>query len=179
MANLEHGFSGENQSVETLAQIHKVNVEAVLNYKQQILNEEVINEEFIGMPLKEVNRHFSEAIKELEYSYCLSLLSATEARFRMDYVVRATQRLRDDLSRRFRDIYKEEKRNVRFEVILDNWKEYHPDLKTHVGYYNGALQLRHWLAHGRYWTPKFGNKYNPESVYLICESISNELPFEI
>lgn len=147
-------------------------------YKQQILDGVITPEEFIGMTHKQVHQYFSDLIKELEFSCCLNMIAAIEARFRMDYIVRATDKLKDDLSREFREIYKEKKEGVGLEdIILECWKKHHEDLKTHISFYVGALKYRHWLAHGRYWKPKLGQKYDYTSVYLICNNISQELSF--
>jgi len=32
----------------------------------------------------------------------------------------------------------------------------------------GAFKYRHWLAHGRYWVPKYGQKYDFDSVYVLA-----------
>jgi len=42
-----------------------------------------------------------------------------------------------------------------------------------IGELKGALKLRRWLAHGRYWNPdKMGRKsYDAYSVYIIADNI--------
>ncbi|WP_047153735.1 hypothetical protein [Aneurinibacillus tyrosinisolvens] len=178
MANGSHRFSGENQNIDNLARWFEVNRAAIEQYKQQILNGIITPEEFLGMTHRQVGEYFSDLLKELEFSFCLNMIAAIEARFKMDYIVRATDKLKDDLSREFRDIYKEKKENVGLEeVILESWKKHHVNLKNHISFYIGALKYRHWLAHGRYWNPKLGQKYDYTSVYLICSNILNQLSF--
>jgi hypothetical protein len=47
-----------------------------------------------------------------------------------------------------------------------------PETKSPAGDFKGALKLRNWLAHGRYWTPKLGRKsYSPGDVFDICEQL--------
>jgi hypothetical protein len=41
----------------------------------------------------------------------------------------------------------------------------------------GAFRYRDWLAHGRYWPPKLGRKYDYESVYKLAEDILDSFPF--
>jgi hypothetical protein len=47
-----------------------------------------------------------------------------------------------------------------------------------IGDLKGAFKYRHWLAHGRYWEPKLGQKYDYYSVYILAESIFGSFPFE-
>lgn len=35
------------------------------------------------------------------------------------------------------------------------------------------------LAHGRYWTPKLGRKYDFDQIYALAESIHQRFPFEL
>ena len=149
-------------------------------YRNQILNEQITDEQFIGMTRNEVKDYFNSLQTEIEFSFCLNMIAAIEARFRMDYIIRSTDRLKDDLSRDFRNIYQEKATNISLvESILENWKKRYPEYKNYISNYIGALKFRHWLAHGRYWNPKLGKKYDTTSVYLICEKLANTLPFSI
>ncbi|WP_227937263.1 hypothetical protein [Alkalihalobacillus deserti] len=180
MSNQSYRFSGENQNVEDLARWFQLNTESIQLYRKQVLNEEIIPEQFVGMSRQEVQEYFLALLREVELSFCLSMIAAIEARFRMDYLIRATERLKDDLSRDFRDMYKEKAANISLEeMILENWKMRYPNFKGYISDYIGALKYRHWLAHGRYWNPKLGKKYDATSVYLICKNIINELPLSI
>jgi hypothetical protein len=67
-------------------------------------------------------------------------------------------------------------RKIRFEEdILDTWREYgsDPEIKHVVSEFKGALNLRHWLAHGRYWKLNLGrvSGYNPVDVFDICREL--------
>lgn len=41
-----------------------------------------------------------------------------------------------------------------------------------------AFKYRHWLAHGRYWEPKLGRKYDYFSVFTLAQTVFNSFPFE-
>ena len=129
------------------------------------------------MKHKEVTDYFNSLQKEIEFLFCLNMIASIENRFRMDYIIRATNRLKDDLSREFRMVYQEKGMNISLEeTILESWKKRYPEYKIYISDYIGALKFRHWLAHGRYWNPKLGKKYNATSVHLICENLINKLP---
>jgi hypothetical protein len=38
-----------------------------------------------------------------------------------------------------------------------------------IGELRGAFKFRHWLAHGRYWKPKFGRRYDFNDIYTIAD----------
>lgn len=40
--------------------------------------------------------------------------------------------------------------------------------KALLGELAGAFRYRHWLAHGRYWQPKLGRKYDYLSVFGLA-----------
>ena len=40
-----------------------------------------------------------------------------------------------------------------------------------ISEFRGALNLRDWLAHGRYWNPKLGRKHSPEDVLNISKML--------
>jgi hypothetical protein len=50
-------------------------------------------------------------------------------------------------------------------------------LKSLIDDLIGAFGYRNWLAHGRYWIPKLGRKYDYESVYKPAEDILGNFPF--
>jgi hypothetical protein len=54
------------------------------------------------------------------------------------------------------------------EDLLNAWVAAKPSLSGPVGDFKGALHLRHWLAHGRYWHQIFARDYSPGDVFDIC-----------
>jgi hypothetical protein len=118
---------------------------------------------------------FTYQIAELGWLAMLGMLACAEAALRVDMIERVHKKKRDDVSRRFRVICKEQRnRRIRFEEdVLDTWAEHGPGsgIKKSVAAFKGALPLRHWLAHGRYWKPKLGRAagYNPADIFDICK----------
>ena len=117
---------------------------------------------FFGMSIEEIDEFFGE----LDYLAMLDLLAAAEAAIRLDFLNRVYERRKDDVSKHFRQLYKKQGHEVSLrDDILEAWKQLAPETRRAVGDFNGALNLRHWLAHGRYWAPRFGMEYSPGDVY--------------
>ena len=132
------------------------------------------NSELLSMDVDEMDAHFEGILEEIDIQSSLFILAATEATVRVDFLARVYEKRRDTVSRTFRDIYKSRcdhnKIKVRLEEdILDTWGEQLPDSKSDVGRLKGAFKYRHWLAHGRYWVPKLGQRYDPSGLFLLID----------
>jgi hypothetical protein len=131
-----------------------------------------LDPKFIGYTVEETQREQNLRLDELDKSSVFSLLAALEASFKVDFYLRCYGRERDDLSRSLRAVFKEKGDRISLEEdIIETWKNHFPAAKTHLSELKGAFRYRHWLAHGRYWTPKLGRKYDFSSVYLIAQAI--------
>ena len=116
-------------------------------------------------------------LEETELRSALTILADLEAAFRFDYEYRCLKRLKDPVSRGFRTIQKSRKKRVGFdEDILEEWKRRSPNLRRLVGELRGALNFRHWLAHGRYWEPKLARKYDFSVIYALADAILQAFP---
>jgi hypothetical protein len=105
------------------------------------------------------------------------LVSAAEALLRVDYLTRVYRRDKDPLSRRFRAIYKKVDARARLDDdILAAWKAEYPEAQSKIGDFLGLSNFRHWLAHGRYWSPKLGQSYDAELALEIIEDLVGALP---
>jgi hypothetical protein len=125
-----------------------------------------------GMTLSEITDRFRGLHDELDVAAMMLMLSACEAELRLDYQRRTVNKRKDPLSRRFRTIHKVVKQKPRLdEDILAAWREEHTRYKGRISDFRGTLKLRHWIAHGRYWVPKFGLQYQPELVFAIVDQI--------
>ena len=132
---------------------------------------------FIGYSIGDVRQELEERLNELDRDCALGILSALEASFRVDFLVRCYERGKDDLSRSFRKLHKMKKNKVALEKdILEAWKDHVPTSKELISGIIGAFKYRHWLAHGRYWVPKLGKKYDFMSVYLLAQQMELEFP---
>jgi len=124
----------------------------------------------------EVNSELSESLAELEMATALSIFSAIEAAFRIDYLQRCYRKEKDSMSREFRRLHKKKGVRVSLEVeIFDVWKRHAIGVNSIIGALRAAFNFRHWLAHGRYWVPRF-QKYDYLAVYSLAETALNSLP---
>lgn len=127
---------------------------------------------FYALTRDELTGFFDHHRRELDYLVMLDLLASAEAAIRIDFIARVTERRKDPVSRRFRKIYNKYEEKISLEQhILETWKTLVPNTKRAVGDFLGALRLRHWLAHGRYWLPKLGRRYSPNDVYDIVNTV--------
>jgi hypothetical protein len=107
------------------------------------------------------------------------VLTSLEAIFRADFDLRCRKRLKDELSIYFRGVEKQRKDAARLdEDILEGWKKYRSASPRLISELRGAFRFRHWLAHGRYWTPKLGRRYDFGYVYLMADAIISNFQFE-
>ncbi len=133
---------------------------------------------FSGMSAVEVGRALSEMRTELDLEVSLGLMAAAEALLRVDYRERVTRKLKQPagVRRRLSALWKTSENRASLESILDVWKEEvgQPDLFAAFQEY---LQLRHWLAHGRYWTlKKSARRAEPQDVLRVLDDLFGSLP---
>lgn len=132
--------------------------------------------QFILQSPSEVDGYFNSQRAELEFLAMFEVLATAEAILRLDFGRRTNMRWKDPLSRRFRQIRAERTDRIRLdEDILEALgSEIEP--ASVVSEFRGALRLRHWLAHGRYWHPKLGRGYGPNDVFDISQKLIDALP---
>lgn len=127
---------------------------------------------FFGMTDKEVGELLSKRILETEIRSSLALLTSLEALFRVDFTLRCRTRSKDDLSRHFRSVERATGPRVRLEEdILEGWKVHFPEKAGLIGEIRSSFNYRNWIAHGRYWTPKLGRKYDYFYLELLAVQI--------
>lgn len=131
---------------------------------------------FVGFTRSEVEEFFDAHRGRLELLTMFELLATTEAVLRNDVKTRVALRKKDDLSRRFRKLQKENGDRIRLdEDILGAMKEDGVSASI-IAAFRGALRLRHWLAHGRHWHPKLGRGYAPSDVFDISRQLIDSIP---
>lgn len=176
MAN-KVSFSGKERELALIALHHQDTVESVKAYFSQQSPQFTVR--FAGYTSAEVTAELLERLEELEFSSSLTALAALEAAFRVDYLQRCYTKRKDDLSRAFRALYKTYETRVSLdEQIFEAWKEQSDVSTTLIGQIRSAFKFRHWLAHGRYWQPKFGRDYDYSTIYLIVDLALKSFPFE-
>jgi hypothetical protein len=132
---------------------------------------------YAGKTRDELEADFAYQRDELAQLTKLGMLACTEAALRVDFIARVVNKRKDDVSRRFRKVGKARGvEKIRLEEdILDTWRDVGiaPGIKLAVAEFKGALHLRHWLAHGRYWRPKLGRAagHDPVDVFDICKEL--------
>ena len=131
------------------------------------------------MNIEEIDAFYGELLDETDAHACLFLIASAEAALRIDFLRRVYKRGRDTVSKEFRQIYaakEREMRNVRLDAdILAVWTADKPRVQRYVNEFAGALNYRHWLAHGRYWVPKLGKRYDPSGIQQIVTSLFAEI----
>ncbi len=151
---------------------------ALIMYKKSIDSEEAYDPYYVNMTKMELTEAFRKHQNELEKSVALNILSSVEGSFKLDYIIRTKARRREVLSKEFRKLYKKKQLRASLEDdILKLWKQTYPQSKAIISNYIGALKYRHWLAHGRYFEPKLGQKYDFPTIVSIAEAIYHGLPF--
>ncbi len=174
-------FSGQNPVLPGIWAQHETTVRAVSEYFNGIKNGSITDKRFLTQTFAQLDRQQKDLLIELEHQTAMMLFSAIEARFQMDYLQRVNMKHKDELARKLRAIYTKIKGNrADLSDLLKLWRECYRDnrqLLSTLSDYQSALNYRHWLAHGRYWTPKFGRQYNAATVYRIVESLLRSAPF--
>jgi hypothetical protein len=168
-------FSGENLSLAEAARHHN-DTDGALNLFFSTVSPSY-QMRFAGYKLDEVREELGDRLAELDRTTTMSLLAAVEAAFRIDYLQRCYRRRKDGVSRQFWEIYKEKASRASLEdEIFEVWKSNTPGSNKLISDLRGAFKFRHWMAHGRYWTPKLGQKYDYLSIYPLAIQALSSFP---
>lgn len=138
-------------------------------------------ERYVGKTVDDLNALFAGQVSELEMLTMLGMLAATEGRLQSDFLARIDQRLKDKVSRTFQNAKKRRvdghERVDLVDDILDTWRDHGPGTaaRNAVVHFKAALNLRHWLAHGRYWVARLGRDYSVQDVRVICIDLVDTL----
>ena len=118
------------------------------------------------------------ALDEQGAESSLSLLAAIEAAFRVDYIERDRVRHRDPLSREMRSLFRAKGRFAHLtDDIMQAWRDHSTVPNALLNDIRDAFALRHWLAHGRYWSPRLGRIYNFDTILDLARAVDNSFPF--
>jgi len=170
-------FSEQNLTLEKIDQYYR-NVEASTQLYFSLSNP-IAEELFAGKSETEIGVELTTVSEENEHLVSLNLLAAVEAAFRIDYLQRCYKRKKDDLSHTLRTIHSFKGSHASLEDdIFPAWKEHSVSSTAIVSELKGAFKYRHWLAHGRYWEPKLGKKYDYFSVFMLAQTVFDSFPLE-
>jgi hypothetical protein len=133
--------------------------------------------QFLGLTRREVEEFFDAQRGRLELLTMFELLATAEAILRIEFNARVTERKKDRLSRRFRELQKTRGERIRLdEDILATMRAEGGVPANVIADFRGALKLRHWLAHGKHWHPKLGRHYGPSDVFDIARNLIDSIP---
>lgn len=183
MANVS--LSGDEKSIESILSWYEDQLEALRDFRNKIIDtvlypkpDITISSKFELLSLDELNSYFLESEDELEHLTCFSLISATEAKLRIDYLTRVRTRDKSTIGRIFRDFNKKRGKKISLEEhVIESWKK--ETGSNSFSDFLGLLNYRHWLAHGRYWVPKLGRYYSVDNTNEISEAIFDILNKEL
>ena len=177
----------QKRTIQEVLEWHEFQVEILGGEKNHVLEElgaapASEDSRFLEMTRGEIDAFFVVQQNELGFAAMLLLMAAAEAAIRVDFIDRVEKRLKDPVSKAFRAINKKlAKRNAPDRVsleedILDTWAEIDDNAKGPIGEFKGALRMRHWLAHGRYWDVRMGRqRYTPDDVFDISSNLLQAL----
>jgi hypothetical protein len=158
-------FSGQEQTLEEVA-AHHTDVQAGL-FEFFAGNSQTLLDRYAGARVDEARER---ALSELDLTSSLSVLSSVEAALRLDYLYRVYDRWRDPLSRAMRALHRNRGSKARLdEDLIRLWRDTTDVPNVLLNELVGALNYRDWLAHGRYWEPKLGRRYDYQTVYEIAQ----------
>ena len=139
-----------------------------------------LNEELgVGASQADIVKHFIACRLELELTAVLTMTAAAEAKIRLDAISRIENGT-DNFAKRLKFLRSRVQLPWAIPLyedgIVDAWKTFIgsladiPDREraqclNAVGCYRNLLNIRHWVAHGRYWRPKWGaERFVPADV---------------
>ena len=167
-------FSGSQLDADEIAEHHRI-VTAAIHLYYTDSNPEF--EAIYGMYTpEEVISERNWVLDEVEAASAMTVFASIEAALQVDYLIRCRERYRDDLSRIFRALYRD--RGSRVSLIDDLpeiWRRHSQESQRLLNDIRLAFGYRNWLAHGRYWQPKFGRVYDFMSVYHLAQGVESML----
>ena len=169
--------SAEEYTIQEVLEWYGLQQQAIGHERVRVLHDlhagaAAADSRFFGMTPDEIDDFFELHRAHLDDLVMLDMLASPEAAIRIDFLSRVKNRGKDPVSRRFRALRKVREDRISLdEHILDAWSKLAAEARGAVGDFRGALRLRHWRAHGRYWNPKLGRNYTPSDVYDISSAL--------
>lgn len=114
----------------------------------------VLNPNLVGLSIRMVRTKRDKLLKELSIECGMMLMSAVEAAFRTDFVLRCRKSRKNQIDKDFKKVLESVKElyQVRIkEDLIDRWAEEYPGDKHLFSQLKHRFDYRNWIAHGRYW----------------------------
>jgi hypothetical protein len=158
--------------IRAVRKYHDNTIEALARYFTP--GSPTFQRDFFSLPEEAAKLESENQRRETDRRSCLILLSSLEAHFQVDCQLRRRRRLKDAVSKYFIGLEPDSRGRMQLDQqIFEGWKLSHKQL---IGNLRGAFKLRHWLAHGRFWTPKnIPREYDFEDLYLMAVAITSLL----
>ena len=167
-------LSGAHLAANQVAEHHAVVEEAIHLYYTEA--SPGFEKRFAYLTEAEVLAERDQRIHEADAADALVVLASIEAAVRVDYFKRCYARDKDQLSRTLRALYQDKGSGVSLsDDLLQAWKNDGAMTGRLVSEVRGALRLRHWLAHGRYYEAKLGRQCDFASVYNLAREVEAAL----
>jgi hypothetical protein len=128
-----------------------------------------------------IRETYQARLMEVDLSLSLTLLASVEAYFMVDYVLRCKHRRKDSVSQALRAIYRRKKERAVLveDILLKAWNKNATVPPRLLNEIIRAFELRHWLAHGRWWVLRIGKPpLDFIAVYNLAQQILAAFPLE-
>ncbi|WP_367345995.1 hypothetical protein [Stenotrophomonas bentonitica] len=138
-----------------------------------------VNPDYSDVPLDSVESRRKLALKDQELRDMMALLAFLEACFRLDYANRKRLKLKDGLSTSLIKLFNRKHNKARLmEDIIKGWQQ--EGWLSHSQYdrISSAFKLRHWIAHGQYWSPTKIKPHDFSEFAEFIEGLVNSRVFE-
>ncbi|HUY91765.1 MAG TPA: hypothetical protein VMV10_23685 [Pirellulales bacterium] len=179
--------SAEPQTLDEILDWHRGIVDALIEQRVSVQTAIrrglAVAPRFVGMTERDVDIHYDAQRRELDRLTVLNLVASAEATIKLDYFRRVNERLKDSLSRAYREWHNrlsaKQRRRPDFDErgILDVLKGAGVMDNHIVGRYRECLHVRHWLGHGRYWAkPAQVEQLDPDEVFDRANKLLQAIP---
>ena len=168
--------SGVAEQVLSLEEIARYHEDAVSSLKFYFKEAPSSIGRFFDSTPEERTVELKKRIDETSLRSILVTLAALEASFFIDYEIRCKRRLKDNLSKALRNVYRKRgaKKARLDEDIFEAWKSYIVTSKGRIGDLRSAFKVRNWLAHGRYGERKPSASFDFEDYYDLAVVVRKE-----
>ena len=172
-----HPFSGDHLELEEIDR-HYRGIESAIQLYYSYRNPD-FGVLFPGYNSDTIRKEMQARLDEHDLVVSMTVLSALEAAFRIDYSIRCQRRMKDRLSRGFRSLHVAKGLRVSFKAdILSVWARNSDIGAAKIEELRNAVDYRNWLAHGRYWVLQTRGKYDYPDLYAMADAIISGFPLQ-
>lgn len=141
------------------------------------------DEIFFGRAETEIRQEAAAVKRELSHLCSLCAMAYIESLFRIDSFVRVKHKCKGDLTSTVRALLKAKSSIplVRFEDLLDVWKDEYASEAELFRNIKNSFKFRHWIAHGRYWQPHddIDRHFDFPDIFILAQQVEAALGHEL